>query len=398
MYRFSASLNKDLSLEGLRVALFNYACAKQNGKNFIVRIEDIDKARKTEGKDSDLLELLSIFGLKYDYLYYQSENFKYHLQFASSLMDKGQAFACFCKEENTPYDGKCINISQQELLNNNLPFTIRIKRPKDALHVKDTLQGEVTFEPEAIDSFVIMSQEKYPTHNFANACDDMLQGISHIIENQEDIVDAARQEWVRVSLGYTEGIRYTHLPSMSNAQISVKSLLDQGFLPEAISEYLFLLGGQTSKETFNFDAILNSPVAFEMEKLEEINQEHIKALDDMELSKIIGYSSKDIGKLAKLFTKEVSTTFAIKSKVDEVFSKKSSDIYADELEKLKQIVKDAPYFEAYEAFKAYLIQESDFKEEEILKPLSILLTTQESEENLEEIYNLMKNYLGEIAR
>ena len=95
MFRFVASPARDLHIRDLRIALLNYLCAKQSLSPFIVRIADIDKKSLLEGKDDEILETLKLFGLTYDYLYYQSENFKYHLQFASTLLDKKKAFICF---------------------------------------------------------------------------------------------------------------------------------------------------------------------------------------------------------------------------------------------------------------------------------------------------------------
>jgi len=184
MYRFAPSPTEDLHVNSLRIALFNFICAKQSGDMFVVRIEDTDKKKNIEGKDQEILELLAIFGITYDSLYYQSENFKYHLQFASYLMDKKKAFACFCKEDelkSEKYSGKCLHVSEEELLNNNLPFTIRIKKPENSITFKDTIKGKMNFSAEDVDSFVIMKKEKYPTYNFACAIDDMIQGIKYII-------------------------------------------------------------------------------------------------------------------------------------------------------------------------------------------------------------------------
>jgi len=163
MYRFAPSPTGDMHIGNLRVALFNFICAKQSGDMFIVRMEDTDKAKNIENKDKEILDILAIFGITYDSLYYQSENLKYHLQFASALMSKGKAFACFCKTDKC--SGKCVNISQDELLNNNLPFTIRIKKPMDEISFKDTIKDEIAFKSEDVDSFVIMKKDKYPTYN-----------------------------------------------------------------------------------------------------------------------------------------------------------------------------------------------------------------------------------------
>lgn len=408
MYRYAVSLEQDMQLNDLRTALLNYIGAKQSKKHFIVRIEDIDKARKTEGKDSEILELLSIFDIKYDYLYYQSENFKYHLQFASSIMDKGKAFACFCTTQEEPYSGKCINISQQELLNNNLPFTIRIKKPTGNLYVKDSLQEDISFEADTVDSFIIMTQQKYPTAEFANACDDMLQAISHVICEEKDILDAPRQKLVKSTLGFNEEITYTHLPSITNTEDkSVKSLLDEGYLPESIINYLLAGICESSKEIFSLEEALEfldlnkistQKISFDINKLNAINREQIKLLDDMELSKILGYASHDIGKLAKLFAKTFSTTYEIKNKIDSVFSKKNSETYAKELDTLKSIIKNAPYFESYTEFETYLKEKSQLQDDSFSKPFSVMLGGEEENKELEEIYALMKNYLQEIAR
>jgi len=394
MYRFAPSPSKDMHIGNLRVALFNYMCAKQSGDMFIVRMEDSDKTKNIDGKDVEILDMLAIFGMNYDYLYYQSKNFKYHLQFASSLMDKGRAYACFCTKNELKGDrcsGKCINISQQELLNNNLPFTIRIK-------------------DDDLDGFVIMEKEKYPTYNFACAIDDMLQGVKCIIREENHISNTPKQELVRKSLGFHEEIKYVHLPIILNQnsdENSVKWLLDQGYMPEAITNYLILLGNKTptqifsmaeALEWFELENISKSPAKFDIDKLKFINREHIKLIEDVELSRRLGYSCASIGKLAKLYTKENSTTSEIKDKIDTIFATKSSDKYNDELDKLKVAIKNAPYFDEFDEFKKYLSKMSELKGKNFLKPLSILLTGKQSGSNLAEVYQLIKNYLQEIAK
>jgi len=381
-----------MDINSLRIALFNYICAKQSGDMFIVRIEDSDKAKNIEGKDQEILDILAIFGITYDSLYYQSENFKYHLQFASFLMDKKKAFACFCTEnelKNEKYSGKCLHVSDDELLNNNLPFTIRIKSD--------------------IDSFVIMKQDKYPTYNFACATDDMLQGIKQIIRDKVHILNTPKQELIRRSLGYEDKINYTHIPAIQNIddKSSVKWLLDQGFMPESIINYLVLLGNEVPTEIFSIaeamewfeiDKISEEPVKFDINKLKFINREQIKLIENVELSKRIGYSCASIGKLAKLYTQEENTTAEIKKKIDTIFAPKISEEYKESLDKLKITVKDAPYFEEFEEFKKYLSEKSELKGENFSKALRILLTGEQSGPDLEEVYPLIKNYLQEITK
>lgn len=369
MYRFAPSPTGDMRINDLRIALFNYICAKQSGDMFIVRIEDTDKAKNIEGKDQEILDILAIFGITYDSLYYQSDNFKYHLQFASSLMDKKKAFACFCTQEELQtdkYSGKCLHVSDEELLNNNLPFTIRIKKPDSSISFTDTIKNKLTFEGDEVDSFVIMEQNKYPTYNFACATDDMLQGVKYIIRDEEHISNTPKQEHIRKSLGYNEEIKYTHLPkiqSTNDNESRVKWLLDQGYMPEAIINYLILLGYEVPTEIFSLaeamswfklENLSQVPTEFDINKLKFINREHIKLIEDVELSKRIGYSCASIGKLAKLYTEEVDTTAQIKEKVDLIFSPKKSDEYQEGLDKLKLIIKDAPFFENFDEFKKYL--------------------------------------------
>jgi len=419
MYRFAPSPTGDIHIGSLRVALFNFICAKQSGDMFIVRIEDTDKEKNIEGKDQEILDILAIFGITYDALYYQSENFKYHLQFASFLMDKKKAFACFCtkKELKTDkYSGKCLHVSDEELLNNNLPFTIRIKKPVKNITFTDTIQGELSFSGDDVDSFIIMEKDKYPTYNFACATDDMVQGIKYIIREEEHLSNTPKQELVRQVLGYDEKIRYAHLPIILNTNgkkmsrhddaNNVKWLLNQGFMPEAIINYLLLLGNDTPIEIFSLDEAIKwfeleklskLPVLFDIDKLKSINREHIKRVEDVELSKRIGYSCANIGKLAKLYTEKFSTTAEIKEKIDTIFAPKSSEKYKDELLTLKSIVKNAPYFEEFKEFEAYLETESGLKEENFIKPLKILLSGEENGPSLDSLYPQIKNYLQEIS-
>lgn len=395
MFRFVASPTCDLHIRDLRIALLNYLCAKQSHSPFIVRIADIDKKSLIESKDDEILETLKLFGLRYDYLYYQSENFKYHLQFASTLLDKKKAFICFCsKDKASPYDGTCENLSPEEVLNNPHPFVIRLKASKDNL-----------------DSFVMMTQEKYPTNTFACACDDMLQGVSCIIDEATQLLDAPQQTLVRKALGYDQEIPYMHAPTLhviEDETCNVKELLDQGFMPEAILNYLLLLGNPTPTEIFSLEEAISwfditktsqEPVHFDRKKLCSINVLHIKSLSDMELSKRLGYACENIGRLAKLYTQECSTTFEIKQKIDAIFAKKAlHPAYENESKLLQKLILEAPYFEKLDDFQTYLITTSRLEGESFFKPLYFWLTGAKSGLELALVYPLIKTYLKEIVR
>jgi glutamyl-tRNA synthetase len=388
MIRFAFSPTHDLSLSDLRMALLNYLYARQSNEPFIVRVEDNDKARFIEGKDQESLEILTLFGIAYTQLYYQSDNFKYHLQFASTLLDRKKAFICFCPEEKIPYDRTCEHLSSEEILNNPSPFVIRMKKE----HHDD-------------DSFVIMRTDKYPTPLFARACDDMLQGVSTVICEEAHQSDAPQEEWVRHSLGYDQAIRYMYVPTFQcqENEGSVTMLLNEGFMPEAIVNYLLapnrILSFEEIFSSFDFQ-MLDAPVRFEREKLCFINREHIKRLNDMELSKRLGYACENIGKLAKMYTQEASTTQELKAKIDAIFAKKEPLAEGEnESKMLQELILKAPYFEAFDDFKAYLETQSGLCGEALLRPLRFWLTgTEHGLEPLSLIYPLIKNYLKEIVR
>ena len=384
MYRFTPSPMGNLNINDLRIALMNYLCATQAGQQLIVRIE---------GEEQDTLEMLALFGISYSQLYYQNNNFKYHLQFASTLLDTKKAFICFCPHEASSCDSTCEHLSPEEVINNPRSFVIRMKK-------SDT----------ASDSFVIMNTNKYPTPTFASACDDMLQGVTTLIRDEKYLNDAPKEEWVRKSLGYDQAMHYVHIPAIQSQEdeSTVKWLLDQGFMPEAILNYLLLLGNPTPCEIFYmvealawFDIknISTSPAHFDIEKLRFINREHIKRIPDMELSKRIGYACENIGKLAKLYTEEASTTYEIKQKVDALFAKKALDAaFEAESKLLQELILHAPYNEEFDAFKTYLLKHSGLEGEPFLQPLRFWLTGANHGPELAQLYPLIKHYLKEIVR
>ena len=384
MYRIAFAPTGDVSINDLRVALINYICAKQAHDQLIVRLQV---------HDDTVLEMLLLFGISYQHLYDQRDNFKYHLQFASTLLDTKKAFICFCENDASPYDGTCENLSSEEILNTQKPFVIRMKKAD-----------------QNSDSFVIMRTDKYPTRIFASACDDMLQGVSSIIQEEAYRADAPKEASIRKAIGYNETISYTHVPSIvcQSDESSVKQLLDQGLMPEAIVNYLLLLENPTPTEIFTlseatewFDikAISSNSLKFEIEKLQAINREHIIQLDDMELSKRIGYACENVGKLAKLYTKEASTTHEIKQKIDAIFAKKEpvSD-YKQESLQLQNAILEAPYFEAFHDFKAHLLNVTGLKEEHLSVLLRFWFSGTHNGPGLDLLYPLIKTYLKEIVR
>jgi len=425
MLRFASSPTCDMSIDSLRVALFNYIVSQQKNEDLIVRIEDMDKEKNIEGKDKEILEILGLFGVSYSQLLYQSHNIRFHTAMALQLLHEKKAFSCFCspewlekkrkesKEQHKAYvyDDACRNLPAELVIDNEHPFTIRVGRPDSTIVIHDKIQGDVSFKPDAVDSFIIMKQDKTPMYNFASAVDDMLADISIVIYSEEQMGNAQKQEHIRKSLAYEKEVEYAHFPIILNDSddtSSVKCLLEQGFLPEAISNYLISMGNKTQKEIFtlqeaiewfDLDSVSKSPARFDMEMLRHINKEHLKNLDAKELSRYVGFADAEIGELARIYLEEAQTTRELKSKIELIFSTRNiPKEFLKQTQVMKNVIKSAPYFNAYEDFKNYVMKESNLQDENFLKPLRFLLTNSEDGPDVAEIYKYLKNYIGEIVK
>ncbi|MDR1976174.1 MAG: glutamate--tRNA ligase [Campylobacteraceae bacterium] len=432
MYRFAPSPTGDMHIGNLRAAIFNFIRARQSGKGFYLRIEDTDTARNIDGKDAEILEILKTFNITYENIYYQSKNLRFHQQLGMQLVSEKKAFVCFCTEEEIErkrevakqngtayrYDNTCLNLSDEEVLANDKPFVVRLKQPEHPITFTDDIKGVLTFEPKDIDSFVILRQNKTPMYNFACAADDMLEGTTDIIRGEDHVSNTPKQEHIRASLGYTQKITYAHLPIILNSEgkkmskrddaSSVKWLLEQGFLPSAITNYLILLGNKTPVEIFTLEEaiewfdiknVAKSPARFDIDKLRQINREHLRNLSDKEFANLIGFEDENIGKIAKLYTEEGSVIDEIKPKIEAIFAPKSApEGFENEFALLKESLQEAPYFEEFEQFKNYLFQKTSLKGKAFFRPLRLLLTNSEHGPELAALYPVIKTYLREIIK
>lgn len=405
MLRFAPSPTHDMNIDDLRIAIYNYIVSKQLKEDLTIRIEDIEKEKNIDGKDKEILEILSLFSIDYISVVHQSDSLKYHQKMAMQLLTQKKAFSCFCgdtklqelkdeaKAANKPYsyDGFCETLSDETILEVNSPFTVRIKNKDDA--------------------FIILNHDKTPTYNYACAVDDMLMDISIVIRDEKHLLDTTKQIHVRDSLNYTKEIKYVHLPSISNIQDnhnSVKSLIDEGFLPSAIANYLVLLGNETKKEIFtleeaiewfDIDNLSSTPASFDIDKLMFLNRKHLEIMDEMRLSKILGFSDLDIGKLAKVYLNDFSTIKELKNKIDLIFTSKTTcEGFETEFTQIKKCLQKAPFFAKFDDLEEYLIKNTKLKGESLSKPLTYILTASNSSVDIALIYPFIKNYLGEITR
>lgn len=425
MLRFASSPTGDMHIGSLRTALFNYILSKQKNEDLVVRIEDIDNEKNIEGKDQEILDILGLFKIEYSQVLYQSKNFRFYSAMGLQLLHEKKAFSCFCssawlekkreeakeKQEEYHYDDACRNLPAELVIDNTAPFSIRIVRPEKTIVIKDLIQGEVSFKPDEVDSFVILNQDKTPTYDFACAIDDMLSDISVVIRCKEQISGTPRQEHIRNALNYDKKIEYAHLPIILNDEsekTSVKWLLEEGYLPEAISNYLISIGNKLPYEIFTLEEaiewfdlseISKSPARFDLDTLKHINREHLKRLDAKELSRYVSFADEEIGKLAHLYLEEASTTKELKAKIAPIFS--SRDFLGENKESidiLRSAIKESPYFDEYDDFKNYLMKDTKLQENEFLQSFRFLLTNAGDGPDIAEIYKYLKNYLGEIIK
>jgi len=428
MLRFASSPTGDMHINDLRVALYNYLLANKKNEDLVIRIEDSDNKNNIEGKDQEILDLLALFNIHYSQVIYQSQNARFHAAMALQLLHEKKAFSCFCSPEwieqkkqeaktaqkNYHYDDACRNLPAELVIDNTAPFTIRIVRPSKSIVFHDKIVGDVSFDPDSVDSFTIMHQDKTATSDFASAIDDMLSDISIVVCEQNYLQNTSRQIHIRNQLAYKKEIEYAHIPIITNKsdndmQLNVKWLLEEGFLPEAISNYLISIGNETpskiftldeAQEWFTLETLTNSPTHFDINVLKHINREHLKMMDSKELSRYVGFADTDIGELAKVYLQEAVTTKELKSKIAPIFDtvRNIPKNLEKEVQLIAEAIKQAPYFENYDEFTKHIIKETEVEGEKLIKSLHVLFTNREDGPEISKIYDHLKNYLGEIIK
>ena len=431
MYRFAPSPTGDMHIGNLRAAIFNYICSIKDKSGFILRIEDTDTARNIEGKEEEIQEILHKFGIKWQTLYYQSKNLKFHREFAHKLLMDKKAFCCFCSSEILAqkkelakqngeayrYDGTCERLSDEQVLECEKPFVIRMKKPASTMKFKDAIKGEISFEPENIDSFVIMREDKTPTYNFACAIDDMLEGVTFVIRGEDHVSNTPKQEWIRECVGFSEKIQYAHLPiildnegkkmSKRDSSSSVKWLLECGYMPEAIANYLILLGNKTPCEIFTIEEaaqwfditkISKNPAKFDITKLAQINREHIKRASNERLSELFSLEISRAN-LIRFYTQESSLIPEISAKISAIFSSKDiSEEWRENAEILRNLILNESEIPAeFNEFKSNLMKKSTLKGKAFFMPLRLLLTNSEHGPELSELFPLIRDEIRAVV-
>ena len=423
MLRFAPSPTGDMDIGTLRVALLNYLVATQRSEPFLVRIEDIDKERNIEGKDTEFMQILEKFAIRHDQVYHQSEHRNIHLTLAVRLLEEEKAFVCTCPvndPETDPCRGACMEADASvytRLKESGEPFVVRIRKPQGNIIFHDLIQGDVVTAPDAIESFVILKADATPTQDFATACDDMLSNISLIIRQEEQLLHTPKQIHIKQELGYQEETQYAHLPALLNEEgetlsgkdetFWLKWFFEQGFIPDALINYLILLGSSNAPgeifyfpeahEWFSLGDLSTSPVRFELDRLRAINREHLRMMDDKRLSTLFGFADADIGKLAKVYLEEASTINELAARIRPILApKRFEGEWEASMRQIQHALIDAPMFETFDELKTYVAEETGLKGEALLTPLRLLLTGDKEGPELDRIYPCIRSYLLEV--
>jgi glutamyl-tRNA synthetase len=326
--RFAPSPTGDLHVGNIRTALFDWAYARHTGGKLIFRIEDTDRERVTDEYIQRAIDTLKWLGLNWDEgpevggphgPYLQSQRLEIYRDWATKFLISGDAYNCYCtpeeletrreaqreKNQAPGYDGKCRSISQENLdryLSEGRKPVIRMRMPDGETRFKDSIRGEVVFEHKYVPDFVLMRADGSPLYTLAVAVDDVLMKITHVLRGEDLLSSTPRQIRVYQAMGLAESEfpSFAHLPfvmgtdnaklSKRNGEVSVAWYREEGFLPEALCNYLALLGWspgddrenismQELVELFTVERVNSSPARFDMKKLEAINGDKIRALD-----------------------------------------------------------------------------------------------------------------------
>ena len=369
--RFAPSPTGKMHVGNLRTALYEFLIAKHEGGDFILRIEDTDQERFVEGALEIIYNTLKQTGLLHDEgpekdggfgPYVQSERQKQgiYLEYAKKLVEKGEAYYCFCDKERLEslkqniagkeifaYDKKCLSLSREDVekeLSKDIPYVIRQNNPTSGKTTFiDEIYGEISVDNSELDDMILIKSDGYPTYNFANVVDDHLMEITHVVRGNEYLSSSPKYTRLYEAFGWEAPV-YVHLPLITNEEhkklskrsghSSYEDLIEQGFLTETIVNFVALLGWSPTDNTeifslkelienFEYRNISKSPAVFDMVKLKWMNGEYIKAMDNerfYELAlpyvKEVIKKDYDLLKIMELIKSRIEVFTDIKEKID----------------------------------------------------------------------------------
>ena len=395
--RFAPSPTGKLHLGNARAALFNYLFAAHQKRKFILRIEDTDLERSSSEFEKDIIDSLKWLGIEWDEFYRQSERVETYAKYLEKLLNDGMAYRCFCSEEELEakrqdqmsrgepavYDGKCRNLSPEEISKNlaeGKKSIIRFKSPAKKIRFHDLIRGEVEFDSVLIGDFSIAKDLATPLYNFAVVIDDFEMKISHVIRGEDHISNTPKQILLQETLNFFQP-QYIHLPIMlgpdrtklskRHGDTSVSDYRQLGYLPEAMVNFMAFLGWNPGGEKeiypmeelikdFSLEKVQKGGAVFNIQRLDYLNGFYIRQKSNDELAGLcdpyIPGASKDA-------------------------LKKIIPLYRDRLKKLSEIRELTDFY-----FKDMLEYDK-----ELLKWKN--MTDREIKESLDKLYNI----LGDIS-
>lgn len=330
--RFAPSPTGRMHVGNLRTALYAYLIAKHEGGDFILRIEDTDQVREVEGAVDIINRTLKATGLIHDegpdkdkgagpYVQSERQAQGLYLEYAKKLIERGEAYYCFCdekrleecrqvielengeKKEINVYDKHCLSLSKEEVeekLAAGVPYVIRQNNPREGTTTfHDEIYGDITVGNDELDDMILIKSDGFPTYNFANVVDDHLMGITHVVRGNEYLSSSPKYNRLYEAFGWEVPV-YVHCPlitdeehhklSKRSGHSSYEDLIDQGFITEAVVNFVALLGWSPSDnreifsleeliEAFDYRHMSKSPAVFDFGKLKWMNGEYIKAMD-----------------------------------------------------------------------------------------------------------------------
>ena len=371
--RFAPSPTGRMHVGNLRTALYAYLIAKHEGGDFMLRIEDTDQERYVEGALDIIYRTLEKTGLVHDegpdkdggvgpYVQSERQASGIYLKYAKQLIEQGDAYYCFCDKERLEslktsvsedgtqivnYDKHCLHLSKEEIeanLASGKPYVIRINMPTEGTTTfHDEIYGDITVPNAELDDMILIKSDGYPTYNFANVIDDHLMNITHVVRGNEYLSSAPKYNRLYEAFGWEVPV-YVHCPLITDenhkklskrcGHSSYEDLLDQGFVSEAIVNYVALLGWcpQDNREIFSLPELVEafdyhhmskSPAVFDINKLKWMNGEYLKAMDfdkfyelaEPYIRKVIT-KDYDLKKIASLIKSRIEILPDIKDQID----------------------------------------------------------------------------------
>ena len=414
--RFAPSPTGRMHVGNLRTALYAYLIAKHEGGDYLLRIEDTDQERFMEGALDIIYRTMEKTGLVHDegpdkdggvgpYVQSERQAQGLYLEYAKQLVEKGEAYYCFCTKDRldslrnsemdeagegiAKYDKHCLHLSKEEVeanLAKGMPYVIRQNNPTEGTTTfSDVIYGDISVDNAELDDMILIKSDGYPTYNFANVVDDHLMNITHVVRGNEYLSSSPKYNRLYEAFGWEVPV-YVHCPTITNEEhkklskrsghSSFEDLLEQGFLTEAIVNFVALLGWSPSDdreiftlqeliEAFDYHRINKAPAVFDMVKLKWMNGEYLKAMDferfyEMAESYIKEVITKDMDlkKIAAMVKTRIEVFPDIKNHIDffeevpeydiEMYRhKKMKTTPESSLEVLKEML---PIFEAQEDY------------------------------------------------